>query len=611
MNTFHQLASARPAKQTFLDAQTSLSYGDLSSQIARTVTLLRERGLEAGDRVVLATEDGAAFAVLLMAMVDMRVAVILGDPGMTASEFERFRVLLSPKGCIVDQRLLDDLSVDRSQFQVCVPIKPGAAAGGGGGGLLGKLFGKKRPAPSKATTFPAVLDGVAPTVPEGGPDDDVAFIVMTSGSTSQSKAVPGTRKSLMTHLGTLVTHFGYDDQSRIMNLLPLSHVDGVMQGPLLACRAGATWVRPFPFSVQNIEPMMHGIYSKRVTHFIGVPTILSLVLRMAANLEESFDTDDFRFVVSSAGKLDAELWASFERTFKTRVCNFFGMSETVTGGIFSGPGDDTYRQGTIGKPIDCEARLVDPDSGQPVDDGATGELQLRGDNIFGGYLAADPSVNEGLFVDGWLRTGDLAHRDPDGFYVIDGRIKNVVISGGENIYAEEITEVLSEHPKVTDAVCFGRPHDQWGEILVALVQRSDEALTENDLIAWARERLSAYKVPKEVAFAPELPRGRSGKIRMLAAKELFDGARGADEAALGDVNERVTALAASTFKTPADGLTPASGPHNTPGWDSLAHITFVVALESAFSIKMATAEIMALQSLEAAVRIITEHRGRA
>ena len=602
VTTFHQYASARPHKQEFLDGDNAITYGALTDQLGKTIAYLQQQGIKSGDRIVIASDDSSAFASLFFAMVDMGVAVVLGDPGMTPAELARLVALLSPAGIIMDDALIKRLGATTHDLRLCLSIKAKAK----GGGLLGKLLGKKRAKATPASTYPAVLDGLQAVTPDGGNDDDVAFIVMTSGSTSQPKAVPGTRKALFAHLDTLTKQFGYHDKSRIMNLLPLSHVDGIIQGPALACRNGGTWVRPFPFTVQNIEPMLHGIYSKRVTHFIGVPTILSLIHRMSTNLEDSFATDDFKFVVSAAGKLEVELWQGFETTFKTRVCNLFGLSETVTGGLFAGPGDDSHRYGTIGKPTDCEARIID-EQGNDVADGATGELLLRGDNVFGGYISDDPNVNDGLFVDGWLRTGDLVHRDADGFYVIDGRLKNVVITGGENIYPEEITEILNGHPGVGAATCFGLPHGDWGEILVALVQRTDAGLAENDLIGWARERLSAYKVPKEIAFTGELPLGPSGKVRMKEAKKVFEELRGGDAAASGNVEERVIAIAASTFKQPKDSLGTRSGPHNTPGWDSLAHISFVVALEAAFSIKIATGEIMALQSLGDAVATVSTH----
>lgn len=604
MSTFYQYASSRPNKHPFLDGERSLTYGELAEQTGKTAALLRDRGLQAGDRVLLATEDVAAFAPLLFALMDLGVAVVLSDPGMTPGELDRVCRLLDPAGAIVDDAVGRRLELPGRELRLYLPVKAEAK----GGGLLGKLFGKKKKPAAAATTYPAVLDGLSPFEPPAPDPECVAYILMTSGSTSQPKAVPITHRSLATHLDTLVRQFGYDGDSRIMNLLPLHHADGVVQGAVQACRAGATWVRPFSFTVQNIEPTLHSIYSRRVTHFIGVPTILSLVLRMSTNLEDSFDTDDFRFIVSAAGKLETELWQSFERTFKTRVCNLFGLTETVTGSLFAGPGDDSHRHGTIGKPVDCDAKIVDAE-GNEVAEGTTGELLLRGAHIFSGYISDDPSANDGLFADGWLRTGDLAHRDAEGYYVIDGRMKNVVITGGENIYPEEITEVLNEHPGVAATACFGVPHGDWGEVLVALVQRTDTELDENSLIAWARERLSAYKVPKEVAFVAELPYGPSGKVQMQQARALFDSVRASAGSDTGDVAERITTIAASTFKQSASALSPRSGPHNTPGWDSLAHITFVTALEGAFSVKIGTAEIMALQSLDDAINIVTTHLG--
>jgi long-chain acyl-CoA synthetase len=597
--SFYRLAGEQKAGKAFLERATVLRYGELRDRIGQLTAWLEGTGLSPGDRVVVSSSDEAWVTVLFFGLIDNGLTAIVAGPDMTPREFYVLCDVTEPAGCIMDAGVIGRCRADERSWKALLPIEKPARKN-----VLDKLLRTKKKEESRAH-LQAALEGSDPKAPaEAWPEDQVAYAIMTSGSTSVPKAVPCTRKAFFAHLRTLQRKFSYGPDSRILNLLPLFHVDGLVQGPSVACLAGATWLRPFEFSIANIEPLLHSIYGKRATHFVCVPTILALILRLGSKFDDSFETDDFEFIVSAAGNLEEKLWKDFQETFRVTVANVYGLTETVTGGIFSGPDPETHRPGSIGKPADCEARIIN-EAGVEVDVGHTGELLLRGDNVFSGYLNAS-EANEDLFVDGWLRTGDLASRDELGFFYINGRLKNVVISGGENIHPEEVTELIQRHASVAEAVTFGIPHREWGENLVALVvPKSREDYDEQELIGWCREQLSGFKVPKDWVLVDTLPHGPSGKIQIQDARKIYQDRRLQTSSLSGQgVEENVLAIASDTFRCAREALSLRSSPENTSGWDSLAHVNLVLTLETAFDIELTTTEIMQIADLRAAVAII-------
>ncbi len=556
-----------------------------------------------GDRVVVSSVDDELKALLFLALVDNGMVPIITGSDLRASEFELIALTVGVQGCIMDAAILNRCCQDAHATKLRLEIRQQEKHSN----FMHKLLGSRKQNDTQAACFPALLDALDPRDPPNSwPAEHIAFISMTSGSTSNPKAVPITHGALQAHLATLSTQFRYSADSNLLNVLPLHHVDGLIQGPVVACFNTATWVRPFAFSIQNLEPLLLSFYRYRVTHGVFVPTILALINRFGASLSDSFAYEDFQFLISAAGYLEEALWKDFETTFGVRIANIYGLTETVTGALFCGPDEQTRRVGSIGKPVDCDARIL-------VEAASTndrvGELMLKGDNVFSGYIGRE-GVNNGLFTEGWLHTGDLAHRDEDGYFYIDGRIKNVVISGGENIYPEEIAEVLGKYSSVLEVACMGVEHSEWGEILVAVLVVDSDYLQEH-LVSWCEEQLSHFKIPKEWMVIDSIPRGPSGKVLLPELRELF-AKRGSAASALQsqDLIATVIEIAARIFHVAVSDLGPQSSPENTAGWDSLAHVNFILALESGLRIQLATKEIMGISSLQAACDIVSRQGGQ-
>jgi long-chain acyl-CoA synthetase len=470
--------------------------------------------------------------------------------------------------------------------------------------------------PEMRASYPRLLSTCSSVALPSVADDASAFILFTSGTTSRPKGVEVTHAAVAAHMATMHAQYGYGTDSRIINGLPLHHSDGINHGAVNLMAAGGTLFRTGAFTVQRLPEILRMVRQRAITHMITVPTVIALIAQLGDEYSDSFRADTFRFISSTAGPLDEHLWRSFEDRFGTMIVNSYGLTETICEGFYCGPTPQTRRIGTIGKPIDIDVRLIDGE-GHDVPRGRMGELILRGSCVMKGYYNA-PEETAGVLKDGWLHTGDLAVMDEDGFFSITGRKKNVIITGGLNVYPEDVSRTIARMAEVADVVTIGVPDATWGERVVSCVVPKSAGLEAADVVAFCRLHLSREKVPSEVLLLDELPRGASGKIvlpqvKTMVAEQLagrhLSQMRAIDRAdAGGDVAHRVLKIAASSFKTAANQLSLASEPESTPGWTSLAHVDFLMALESEFRISISPAEMLSIETLADAVAFISRHR---
>jgi long-chain acyl-CoA synthetase len=300
-----------------------------------------------------------------------------------------------------------------------------------------------------------------------------------------------------------------------------------------------------------------------------------------------------------------ETWQKFEEQFGVRVSNFYGLTETITGGIYCGPDDNTYKLGTMGKPVDCQVKIMNEN--KEAGPGEIGEILMTGNHIMEGYFNA-PKLNEEILKDGWLYTGDLGKYDKDGFFYIEGRKKHIIITGGVNVMNAEVEEVLLSIDGVKDAVVLGEEDDTWGEIVVAaVVLLPKKKLSEMDIIETCRKSLEQVKLPRKVYFIDEIPRTKSGKAIMDQTREIITSLT-VDEAdsLSGSLEERIIKVASESFKLNPESLSLDTDNRDLDEWDSLSHLVFVSNLESEFNIRFATVEIMKIDSLKSAYHIISE-----
>lgn len=581
-------------KSFITTAMNRITYGEVTAVIRKLASLYKSWGLVPGDRVVFSTKDDIHAATLFLSLLCNGITAVFLDPETKPLRANHLLKVSRPKAVILDSDLQESWDVSGVETVLGIDSKRRA-------GILRRLFSKEQVAAD--ATYPLILGrfeaGELPALID--PESD-AYILFTSGTTNAPKGVRISHRALCAHLGTLGKVYGYTPESRILNILLLSHADGIIQGPVVTFFTTAELFTPFRFAISKITDLLDAVYHHRISHFICVPTMLALILRFAAEEKDAFATDSFCLVGSCGAQLEAELWQGFETNFGVRIVNVYGLTETVVGGIFAGPDPESHVIGSIGRPVDCEARIVD-ENGCEVPPGEAGELWLRGENIMSGYFDA-PEATAEVFSGGWFKTGDIARCDCGGIYRICGRKKEIIISGGVNIHPEEITEVLHKHPQVTEAVTFGLSDQDWGEKVVAAVVVCDPSVREEDLIRFCRANLEEVKVPDTIAVLETLPRGRSGKVEIKELKERFLHGQKVVADAAQHLEERIVGLAAQCFKVSPESLTIGTTVDTTAGWDSLSHLELIVTLEEAFSIQFAPAEIMQMDSLEAVVSTV-------
>ncbi|WP_128377166.1 class I adenylate-forming enzyme family protein [Streptomyces cavernae] len=336
--------------------------------------------------------------------------------------------------------------------------------------------------------------------------DRLALIIYTSGTTGRPKGVMLDHANVAAMCRMIIDGLGLDGTDHSLLVLPLFHVNGIVVSvlsPLLAggrtTIAGRFRAPEFLFAVERARP----------TYFSAVPAIYARLVSLPDDVRP--DTASLRRVVCGAAPMPAELIARFEDRFGVPVVEGYGLSEGTCASTLNPP-NGPRKPGTVGLPLPGQSVAVMDGDGHLLDDGAVGEVVVRGPNVMRGYLGL-PEETARTVVDGWLHTGDVGRFDEDGYLVLVDRIKDMIIRGGENIYPKEIENVLHAHPAVLEAAVVGSPHPVLGEVPVAhVVPLPGVAVTPEELVEHCRGSLSRIKVPVSVLVTEALPRNPVGKI---------------------------------------------------------------------------------------------------
>lgn len=562
----------RPSAEFCVQPDATFSYRDLDGAIRQWLTLFDTHGIGEGERIVIRTiDEQVAITGFMAAILDGVVPVLLSSD----TPARRVQSLCAT----VEARLL----VTDAGFEPEQPAPP--------------LVRLAKPAPSrgwlgrKGGMVPGLGCEAAKRVPHLPADPaGLAYILFTSGTTAAPSGVCITRGNLLANLATLTRVFGYDAKSRIFNDMILAHADGMIQGPVLAALNGCAVIRSGGFQLGQIEPWLNRVRTTRATHVITVPTIWAMIDGYAEH-DDYFDASECRSLLSVAAKLPEPLWRRIEARFKRPLFNQYGLTETVASATYAGPHPEMGALGTIGKPIDCEAR-IDPAAAGP------GELHLRGEQIFAGYWRNPERTAASFTADGWLKTGDLAELRDDGSYEILGRIKAVIMAGGFLIRPDEIDEAMLLHPAVQECATVGMPDAMFGEVPVtAIVTRSP--IDEVALADHARTYLEERKVPKRIVVLDSIPRGESGKANLSALRQLLEKAapETAPDRSGGSTLEAVISAAAEVFRVSPDLLSPRTAQGDVPGWDSFSQISLMIAVEQSLGIRIPASRVAMIRTL--------------
>ena len=352
--------------------------------------------------------------------------------------------------------------------------------------------------------------------------EDLAVIAYTSGTTGRSKGAMLLHRNLIANTESICEAWRWTADDHLLLALPLFHTHGLMVGAHGTLFAGASAELHRSFDASRVyDALLEGSF----TMFFGVPTMYTRLLREAESRDER--PRPLRLYVAGSAALSPQAFEKFEKLFGERILERYGMTET--GMNLTNPYDGERRPGTVGKPFPGqEARVVDIESREPLPAGEVGEIEVRGPHVFKGYWNRPDATVEVLGEDGWFRTEDLGWVSEDGYFTISGRTKELIISGGYNVYPREVEEVLEGHPGVAEVAVVGLPDEEYGEKVTAVVVSDDPELTAEEVKDFCRDDLAGYKKPREVFFVDELPRNALGKVQKHLVQEDLIESKGED-----------------------------------------------------------------------------------
>ncbi|MEO5770865.1 MAG: AMP-binding protein [Burkholderiaceae bacterium] len=468
------------------ESDRRVDYRGLHDTCGRVASLLLTHGCQPGETVSLVMPNGLGTLQLLLGALHGGWCV---NPVNLLSQAEQMRYVLDHSDCtliLASAEWVDKVRALAPRAQV----------------LAVDHDNLQLPAQASATAAPRA--------------EATGLLMYTSGTTGRPKGVMLTQGNLATNALSISAEHALTPTDRVLGVLPLYHINAFAVTMLAPLASGGSVAMAPRFSAARFWAQA---LQARCTWINVVPTMVSyLVEGKEAPPREALKS--IRLARSASAALPPEHLLAFEQRFGIGIVETMGLTETVAP-AFSNPLDPAERKlGSVGRTSGCEARAIDADL-QPLPDGQTGEIAIRGPNVMRGYYKNEDATRKAFTPDGWLRTGDLGHRDSDGFFFVTGRIKELIIKGGENIAPREIDEALLRHPAVLEAAAVGIPDKHYGQdILACVVLRPGAPATdEAELRGFCEQHLGRYKTPKLFRFVAELPRGPSGKVQRLKLLE--------------------------------------------------------------------------------------------
>ncbi|MES1924426.1 malonyl-CoA synthase [Salinisphaera sp. T31B1] len=471
------------------------SYAQALAASERLAGTLASLGVKPGDRVAVQVDKSPEAILLYLACLRIGGAYLPLNTGYTSTEIDYFLGDAEPALYVCRPAAADE--AERVAREAGCPQV--VTLGTQGDGRLMELAEQAEP-----------MESI-----ESRDENDLAAILYTSGTTGRSKGAMLTHRNLASNAQALVEAWRFDANDRLIHALPIFHTHGLFVACNVVLMSGAAMLFMPKF---DIDAVLDEI--PRGTALMGVPTYYTRLLadeRLTPELARNM-----RLFTSGSAPLTADTHTEFERRTGHAILERYGMTET--GMNTSNPYDGARIAGTVGLPLPgVEIQLVDRETGANLPTGETGMLKVRGPNVFVGYWRMPEKTAEELGEDGFFVTGDLAKIDDKGYVQIVGRDKDLVISGGYNVYPKEVEQAIDEMDGVLESAVIGVPHPDLGEGVTAVVVPNDGAtIDESQVIAALRDRLARYKQPKRVFFIDELPRNTMGKVQKNQLRKQFD-----------------------------------------------------------------------------------------
>ena len=494
MNAYAFFTREHPTRAAapFLEAETGrlYTYADLDRETARVAAFLKSLGLAKGDRVAAQVEKSPQALFLYLGALRAGLAYLPLNTAYQRGELGYFLDDAEPRAVICRPEMLATFT---------------ELARATGGPMLFTL--DERGAGSLADALASAPDSFE-TVPAD--DDDLAVIIYTSGTTGRSKGAMVTHGNIASNGAVLRDYWRFTERDALLHMLPIFHVHGLFVGVHPILLAGAKLIFHSKFDAKAALAAL-----PRATAMMGVPTFYVRLLAEPGFTRES--VAHMRLFVSGSAPLLLDTFAEFQSRTGHTILERYGMSEA--GMITSNPYEGERRGGTVGLPLPgVSVRVRDGD--RECGAGEAGGIEIKGPNVFAGYWRMPERTREEFTADGWFKTGDVGQWSPDGYLSIVGRAKDLIISGGYNVYPKEIELVIDAIPGVAESAVVGVPHPDFGEAVAAVVVKTKGAsLDEAGVIARVKAQIANYKVPKRVVFVDELPRNAMGKVQKNVLRE--------------------------------------------------------------------------------------------
>jgi len=492
--TIHDMVRVRKQQGdvAIVDAEArEMTYGQLYAQVSGTVGTLNAAGFKRNDRIIVSLPNGAMAAAASVALTS-GFTVIPINPNQTLSEYERYLPDLGAKAIVLEsgvesaaRKVAEGMGIESIELS----------------GIGGKIAG----------AFSLAGLGGGRAEPEFARPEDLANVMLTSGTTAKPKRVPWTHSNIFwgMHLGASGSYYKQVDRNLILS--PLFHGAGI--SALYRCLyTGSTAICAKAFQPAEFFDLLD---RTRPLSFFATPTMHKSIIEMAGRNKEIISRSSLRRITAASASFPVKTLRELENTFGVSVSETYAMTEV---GLVGRRPRNLGRDKTgVVEPL-LEFRIIDG-AGDPVPVGELGEIAIRGPSVFGGY-EDDPEENARVFIKGWFRTGDLGRLDGEGNIHLCGRVKEMINRGGEKVAPAEIDEVLLEHPAVREAAAFPVPHPKLGEdVGVAVVLKDGSTVSEADLRAFVSERLAFFKVPARLVFVKEIPKTATGKPSRVGMAE--------------------------------------------------------------------------------------------
>lgn len=497
-------AMLNPKREAYVDGNlpVRLSYSELNNRCNQVANAFRSANIEKGERIGFLLMNSAEFMEAYFAAAKIGAVVVPLNWRLVPDELEFILKDSGTKRLIFGDEFLDTVTElhsrgDKTDIKEWLQVVADA------------------PLLPFAQSYQAFRDSAPADEPEiAAADDDMLYIMYTSGTTGLPKGVVHTHNTSIWAVITVSATTYFHEEDRFLGALPMFHVGALMPLTLNVYR-GATSV-----VMRSFDPKLAWelIQNEKLTTGLAVPAMLNFMLQVPDY--EKYDFSSLRWMLSGAAPVPVSLMQSYS-DMGIEIHQIYGLTETCGPACVIDAENALTKIGSTGKAFfHTDVKLVEPD-GNPCSANEAGEILIRGPHVMREYWNRPEATAEAI-IDGWLHTGDIGVMDEDGFIFIQDRIKDMIISGGENVYPAEIESVLMTHPKITEAAVIGQPDERWGESAFAIVVCPDSALTSDDVMAYCDEKLARFKQPRRVEFTEVIPRNPSGKILKRILREKYD-----------------------------------------------------------------------------------------